>query len=80
MVIMSNTIQSGWDFDQDDSIIDNLSTGTTSSFKRSEIPMKNDGELLKLCKKLTKTTNNYSTHTDEEGRTTTSPGQKKPKK
>jgi hypothetical protein len=44
MVIMSNTIQAGWDFGQDDNIIDNLSTGTTSSFKRSEIPRKNDGD------------------------------------
>jgi hypothetical protein len=44
MVVMSNTIQAGWDFGQDDSIINNLSTGTTSSFKRSEIPRKNDGE------------------------------------
>jgi hypothetical protein len=80
MVIMSNTIQAGWDFDQDDSIIDNLSTGTTSSFKLSEIPMKNEEE-LKLFKISTKTSHNNSMiHTDEEGWTTTSPGKTKPKK
>jgi hypothetical protein len=40
MVIMSNTIQAGWDFDQKDCNIDTLSTGMTSSFNRSEIPTK----------------------------------------
>jgi len=79
MVIMPNTIQTGWDFGPDDSIIDNLSTGTTSSFKRNENLMENDGE-HKLREISTRKTHNYSTSTDEEGWTTTSLGKKKPKK
>jgi hypothetical protein len=56
MVIMSNTIQAGWDFGQDDSIIDSLSTGTTSSFNRNEISRENDEE-----PKLTSNTTKNST-------------------
>ena len=76
MVIMSNTIEAGWGFDHDDNIIYNLSIGTISSFKRSEIPLKNERD-PKLTKFTTKMTPN--THTDEEGWTTTSPGRKKPR-
>jgi hypothetical protein len=77
MVIRSNTVQAGCNFDQDDSIIiDNLSTGTTSSFNRYEIPMKNDGDPT-ICKNLSKSTHNNMTHTNEEGRRTTSPGKNK---
>ena len=77
MVIMSNTIQAGWDFDCIDSIVDNLSVGTNSSFKRNEILTKNDGDPI-VTKFATKNTSNTS-NTDEEGWTTTSPGKKKPK-
>jgi hypothetical protein len=76
MVIMSNTIQAGWDFGKDDSITDSLSIGTTSSFNRNEIPRKNDEE-PKLLNNTIKTT--QDTDTNEEGWTTTSPGKKKPK-
>ena len=79
MVIMSNLIQSGWDFEHDDTVIDNVSVGTTSSFNRNENPTKND-EDPNLSKFLTKSTHtNASRHIDEEGWTTTSPGNKKPK-
>jgi len=78
MVIMSSNIQAGWDFDNDDNIIDNTSLGSTSSFKRGEIPKKNEGE-SDLGNFVMKTAHN-KTHTDEEGWTTTRPGKKKPKK
>jgi hypothetical protein len=54
---MSNTIQAEWDFGHDDSIIDSLSTGTTSSFNRNEIPRENDEE-SKLFNNKTKSTHN----------------------
>jgi hypothetical protein len=75
---MSSNIQAGWDFDNDDNIIDNTSLGSTSSFKRGEIPKKNEGE-SDLGNFVMKTAHN-KTHTDEEGWTTTRPGKKKPKK
>jgi hypothetical protein len=81
MVIMPNTIQTGWDFGPDDNIIDNISKAATTSFKCSGIPTEND-EDPKVYNIPTKVTHNHTTKntdTDEEGWTTTSPGKKKPK-
>ena len=79
MVIMSNTIQAGWNFDSIDSIVNELSVGTNSSYKKNENPRKNDGEMI-LAKSATQhTDNSHDNNTDEEGWTTTRPGKKKPK-
>ena len=78
MVIMTNIIQAGWNFDQDDSIIDSLTIGTTSSFKKIENTMKNDGDMILAASEKIHTCK--TTNTDEEGWTTTIPGKKKPKK
>jgi hypothetical protein len=77
---MSSTVQAGWHIDNDDSIIDNHSTGSTFEANRNKNQMENDQEKSKR-NFLDQTTHNYSimTHTDEEGWTTTSPGKKKPK-
>jgi hypothetical protein len=80
MVIMSNTIQAGQYFDNDDNSNDNWSSGSTSSFNRNEIWKKNDRDSSQ-GRKVTKSTRNRSTtHTDEEGWTMATPGKKKPKK
>ena len=78
MVIMSNTIQAGWNFDSIDSIVDELSVGTNSSYKKNENPRKNDGEMT-LANSATQHTGISKDNTDEEGWTTTRPGKKKPK-
>jgi hypothetical protein len=77
---MSSTVQAGWHIDNDDSSIDNHSTGSTFEANRNKNQTENDQETFK-SKILDKTTHNYSTmtHTDEEGWTTTSPGKTKPK-
>ena len=80
MVIMSNTIQAGWNFDSIDSIVDQLSVGTNSSYKKIENPRKNDGEMILAKSATPHTGNNHdNNNTDEEGWTMTSPGKKKPK-
>ncbi len=78
MVIKLNTVQAGWHIDNDDSSIDNHSTGSTFGINRNKNLMKNDQEPIK-GNFLNKTTHKYMTNTDEEGWTTTSPGKKKPK-
>ena len=77
MVIMSNTIQTGWDFDCIDSIVDKLSVGTNSNFKKNEIVTKNDGD--SMATNFEKKNAHNTSSIDEEGWTTTSPGKKKPK-
>jgi hypothetical protein len=66
MVIMSSTVQAGWHIDNDDSIIDNHSTGSTFEANRNKNQMENDQEKSKR-NFLDQTTHNYSimTHTDE---------------
>ena len=79
MVIMSNTIQAGWNFDNIDSIVDEISVGTNSSYKKNENTRKNDGEMILAKSATTHTGISHGNNTDEEGWTMTSPGRKKPK-
>jgi hypothetical protein len=44
MVIKSNTVQAGWHIDNDDSSIDNHSTGSTFGINRNKNQSKNDQE------------------------------------
>ena len=63
--------------DNSDNRSDNHSIGSISSFNRNEIPAKNDKDMT-LRKITTKSTSN-NTAIDEEGWTTTGPGNTKPK-
>jgi hypothetical protein len=80
MVIKSNAVHSGWNFDQEGINSDNISLGSTYSTNRKENQTKIEEDKTKkyFTNKSTRINNNNK-HTDEVGWTTTTPGNRKPK-